>query len=173
MTSLSTLEGQRQHYAGVKDRLWNSATPPEKPRRIIHVHRSGQRDVLPVAKKKEVGVPAGPRIRDFIRVDGDVVHPLPGPAAWRAIVTDVCLKHGLTYIELCSARRKREIVAARMEAAYRLSKETTLSTTQIGRKLGGRDHTTIIHAIRRYDAALRGEVYRMPGRGKTQEAARK
>ena len=84
----------------------------------------------------------------------DLVHPLPSPSAWRVIVSEVCQKHGVTYLELCSHRRNHLLVNARHEAAYRLHTETTMSTPQIGNKLGGRDHTTILNSLRKYRQSM-------------------
>lgn len=100
---------------------------------------------------------AGPRVRDFIYT-GDLITPLPSPALWRTIVSEVCHKHGLTYLELCSHRRNTNLVTARNEAAYRLHTETTMSTPQIGRKLGGRDHTTILNSLRKFRQAMEAEA---------------
>jgi chromosomal replication initiation ATPase DnaA len=75
------------------------------------------------------------------------------------IIRDVCVKHGVSYPEIIGPRRGRPIIAARHEAMYRLSKETTLSLPAIGRRMGGKDHTTVIHAIRKFEALLRGETY--------------
>lgn len=86
--------------------------------------------------------------------------PLPQALAWKQIVSDVCDRHGVSFIDICSARRDRKTAAARSEVSYRLRKETTLSLPQIGRKLGGRDHTTILHNVRRYEAKLNGTEYR-------------
>lgn len=72
----------------------------------------------------------------------------------QAIIRDVCVKHGLTKTELLSARRMRTLVVARHEAMYRMSKETSMSLPMIGRRLGGRDHTTVLHGIRKYTAKL-------------------
>jgi chromosomal replication initiation ATPase DnaA len=46
-----------------------------------------------------------------------------------------------------------------------------MSLPQIGHRLGNRDHTTVLHGVRRYEAKLRGEVYRQPTYGKALEAA--
>lgn len=70
------------------------------------------------------------------------------------IINEICRKHGFTKSELLSARRAVPLVAARHEAMYRLSKETSLSLPMIGRRLGGRDHTTVLHGIRKYTAKL-------------------
>jgi chromosomal replication initiation ATPase DnaA len=42
-------------------------------------------------------------------------------------------------------------VAARFEAMWRMARETGASLNQIGRQLGGRHHTTVLHGIRAYE----------------------
>lgn len=153
---------QLAHYAGVKSRLHRTIKPPAKPIAPL----PPPQEALPTIVDRNSYAFIGPRLRDFMCVGEDVVHPLPSPLAWRTIVSEVCLAHGVTYLELCSIRRAVRIVAARQEAAYRLHHETTMSLPQIGFKLGGKDHTTILHGIRRHTAKLRGEVYRHPVRAK-------
>ncbi len=58
--------------------------------------------------------------------------------------------------DLLSARRSRAIVRPRQVAMY-LSKTLTLrSLPEIGRRFGGRDHTTVLHAVRKVEE-LRSE----------------
>jgi len=66
-------------------------------------------------------------------------------------------KHGLTLGELLSHRRQRKIVIARQEAFWRLSKETSLSLPEMARRLGGFDHTTALHAIRKHEQRMLSE----------------
>ncbi len=49
---------------------------------------------------------------------------------------------------MCSRSRKQEIVFMRQLAIYLANKHTDLSTVQIGLKVGGRNHATILHSIR-------------------------
>lgn len=58
---------------------------------------------------------------------------------------------GISPDELRSERRFASIVAARQVACWLMRKHTVLSLPQIGRALGGRDHSTILHAINRAD----------------------
>ena len=74
---------------------------------------------------------------------------------WRWIVSQVMRKHGLNWAEITSHRRNRKIVAARHEAAWRLSKETRFSLSQIGQRLGGFDHSTVIHAIHKHEERMK------------------
>jgi chromosomal replication initiator protein len=51
--------------------------------------------------------------------------------------------------DMHSARRSRIITRPRQIAMYLAKNLTTRSLPEIGRKFGGRDHTTVIHAIRK------------------------
>jgi len=48
--------------------------------------------------------------------------------------------------DLCGKSRKKDLVTARHFAAYLLLTETGLPLEEVGRLLGGRDHTSIMHA---------------------------
>jgi len=53
--------------------------------------------------------------------------------------------------EMYSARRSRSIARPRQVAMYLAKQLTARSLPEIGRKFGGRDHTTVMHAVRRVD----------------------
>jgi len=72
----------------------------------------------------------------------------------KKIAARVSLQTGFTIAELCSTQRFRELVQARQYVYWLCKKETALSLPQIGRALGGRDHTTILHGVNKFDAAL-------------------
>jgi chromosomal replication initiator protein len=67
---------------------------------------------------------------------------------------EVAEKHKMTIRKMKGDSRKIQFVKARQEAAYRLRLELNYSLPQIGRLLGKRDHTTILHAIRRHEKNL-------------------
>ncbi len=58
--------------------------------------------------------------------------------------------------DMLSARRSRLIARPRQIAMYLSKQLTTRSLPEIGRKFGGRDHTTVIHAVKKIEQ-LRGE----------------
>jgi len=59
----------------------------------------------------------------------------------------VCAKHfNLKTGELCGPSRKKELVTARHLTAYLLLTEIKLPLEEVGRLLGGRDHTSVMHA---------------------------
>lgn len=74
-------------------------------------------------------------------------HPNYGISSNPAQIIDyVCKFYDVTQRQVESKSRKRKYVAARQMICYILSMETRLSLVEIGRLLGGRDHTTIIHS---------------------------
>jgi chromosomal replication initiator protein len=50
-----------------------------------------------------------------------------------------------------SPRRARAVARPRQVAMYLAKQLTSRSLPEIGRKFGGRDHTTVMHAVRRID----------------------
>lgn len=76
----------------------------------------------------------------------------------------VARHHNVSRADILSSRRTQTVVRPRQVAMY-LSKQMTLrSLPEIGRRFGGRDHTTVLHAVRKIeelvkrDAALGDEV---------------
>ncbi len=57
----------------------------------------------------------------------------------------------LRMADMLSSRRPREIVRPRQIAMYLCKQLTTRSLPEIGRKFGNRDHTTVLHAVRKID----------------------
>lgn len=54
-------------------------------------------------------------------------------------------------LDLISARRSRAVARPRQIAMYLAKRLTTRSLPEIGRKFGGRDHSTVIHAVRKIE----------------------
>lgn len=54
-------------------------------------------------------------------------------------------------LDLVSARRSRAVARPRQIAMYLSKRLTTRSLPEIGRKFGGRDHSTVIHAVRKVE----------------------
>jgi len=58
---------------------------------------------------------------------------------------------GLKQADLTSACRARAVARPRQAAMWLAKQLTTRSLPDIGRRFGGRDHTTVLHAVRRID----------------------
>ncbi len=69
-----------------------------------------------------------------------------------AIVRAVCQVCQISRNDILSARRPRNIVRPRQVAMYLAKTLTLKSLPEIGRWLGGRDHTTVLHAVRKIEA---------------------
>lgn len=69
----------------------------------------------------------------------------------KAIVAGVCAYHEIRRADLISQRRTREVVRPRQTAMWLAKQLTGQSLPAIGRMLGGRDHTTVLHGIRVID----------------------
>ena len=62
------------------------------------------------------------------------------------IIRSVADFYGISPADLIKRSRKKEIVRPRQIAMFLLREEVKLSFPEIGQKLGGRDHSTVIHA---------------------------
>ena len=60
--------------------------------------------------------------------------------------------YGLSQADIISERRARVVARPRQAAMWIAKQITTRSLPDIGRRFGGRDHTTVLHAVRRIEA---------------------
>jgi chromosomal replication initiator protein len=78
--------------------------------------------------------------------------------------------YGLAAERLCGKARDKDLVRARHVAMYMLREEAHLPLTEIGRTLGNRDHSTVVHGLGRIqrsyysDGELRREIEEIRGR---------
>ncbi|HEY2775324.1 MAG TPA: chromosomal replication initiator protein DnaA [Candidatus Binatia bacterium] len=71
-----------------------------------------------------------------------------GPIDLDVVIDTVAWVHGLTRDELLSRDRSRRVAWPRHIAAYMCRKLTAASLPEIGHALGGRNHTSILRAVR-------------------------
>ena len=62
---------------------------------------------------------------------------------------------GIPVEEIIGKKRQRPLVAARQVAMYVVRELTDLSYPAIAREFGGRDHTTVIHAVEKISTQMR------------------
>ena len=79
---------------------------------------------------------------------------LQPPASISTIKTEVARTFGVGVHELENARRARAVARPRQVAMYLAREMTPRSLPEIGRAFGGRDHTTVMHAVRRVEALM-------------------
>lgn len=85
----------------------------------------------------------------FKRYKGDRV-PVEERIPVRQILGTICAFHGVTRAELMSRGRQRFMCKIRDEAIRAVADaRPDMSLPELGRIFGGRDHTTIIHSLRK------------------------
>jgi len=87
---------------------------------------------------------------DTDAIDGRYVGihlPLP-----ERILDVVAAVSGIGVATLRGRQRTRPVARARQAAYWMLAHHTSLSLPAIGARLGGRDHTSVLHGLRRADA---------------------
>lgn len=90
----------------------------------------------------------------------------------KQVIDKVAKYYQLTPKEMCSKSRVAHIKNARQVAMYILSKELNMSTPKIAMEVGVKDHTTVMHGVKKIDndlklnfslrdqiAALREQIY--------------
>ena len=63
----------------------------------------------------------------------------------------VAAHYNIKLAEMSSPRRARSVARPRQVAMYLAKQLTTLSLPQIGKRFGNRDHTTVMHAVRKIE----------------------
>ncbi|TBG82627.1 chromosomal replication initiator protein DnaA [Rhizobium leguminosarum] len=95
------------------------------------------------------------------RVDELLAHLVGSGEPRRVRIEDiqriVARHYNVSRQELVSNRRTRVIVKPRQIAMYLSKTLTPRSFPEIGRRFGGRDHTTVLHAVRKIEELISGD----------------
>ncbi len=101
-----------------------------------------------------------------VDVAREVLHDLVATRQPRPITPDLIIEttaqmFGFTREEIIGQRRHRPLVTARQIAMYVFRELTELSYPAIAREFGGRDHTTVIHAVDKIGSLMsdRRQIY--------------
>jgi chromosomal replication initiator protein len=79
----------------------------------------------------------------------------PGRVKIDDILKVVGRHYNVAKADLLSPRRSRTVVVPRQVGMYLAKKLTSRSLPEIGRRFGGRDHSTVLHAVRKIDEQVR------------------
>lgn len=114
---------------------------PVKTHEITVDLRTGERQIVS-------GPVAAPRVFP-------IVQPAPPPPPSRNVVAPivdaVAAAFGVTACQLYSASQLRPHCRARFACFWMLKSRLKFSSTKIGKRVGGRDHTTVLNGLRRAD----------------------
>ena len=153
-----TAEELKRHYARLRAETY-------RPRKVAPMERPNVIDVAtrafdPAALRPAPPPPAptAPLVRDVLRLSTrDIIFPGGPKSRAQAIRRDVANAHGVTLAEMDSPRHDRRYVAPRFEAIARIYVECPeLSLPVIGQMFGGRDHTTILSAVKKMGVYFQG-----------------
>ena len=75
-----------------------------------------------------------------------------------AMVREMCEKLGVSYDAVCGSGRSRALVLARQTMMVVLKQATQLSLSEIGNFVGGRDHATVLYAIKQIEKQLASDL---------------
>jgi chromosomal replication initiator protein len=78
----------------------------------------------------------------------------PRPITSQLILDKTAAMFGFTVEDLKGKSRRRPLVTARQVAMYVVRELTDLSYPAIARDFGGRDHTTVIHAVEKIGSLM-------------------
>jgi chromosomal replication initiator protein len=70
----------------------------------------------------------------------------------------VAAYYNLPAAKLCGKARDKELVRARHVAMYLLREDAHLPLTEVGRVLGNRDHSTVVHGLSRIQQSFYADV---------------
>jgi chromosomal replication initiator protein len=161
--------------------LTTDVQPPELETRLAILRKKAERDPVPVPD--EVLEFIATNVKDNIReLEGALIRvtafgslnrqPLTRDLA-EHVLSDIVLADqprqvtaamileatastfGFTVEDLCSASRRRPLVIARQIGMYVFRELTDFSYPAIAREFGGRDHTTVMHAVDKIAALMK------------------
>ncbi len=88
---------------------------------------------------------------------GEAVQEVTAEPSMQAIITIVSDYYRVRPAEVLSKRRERSVTMPRQVCMYLSRKHTRHSLEEIGLSIGGRDHTTVMHAVRIVEAKMAQE----------------
>jgi chromosomal replication initiation ATPase DnaA len=113
---------------------------PKPVVRLVEPREDAEAEI--VRQKRELAIAnAAERSRAFLEESGQTRFK----HTYILIEKRLCGAFKITKAELRSKRRSREIVLARQAVMYWTCRLTQRSLPEIGRMMGGKDHTTILH----------------------------
>src|SRR5438128_2336300 len=108
-------------------------------RLLAHNKLSGQSITMEIAEGA---------VRDLVRAHD------PRRVKIEDIQRTVARQYNVSRADLLSARRTANVVRPRQVAMYLAKTLTLRSLPEIGRRFGGRDHTTVLHAVRKIEGLV-------------------
>lgn len=146
-------EARRQyaHYKEIRKRL----NPRPKPVIVRLVENPPEEIVEDSPVVQSVAMFCGPEQRDWLDVSSSKY-------AFEDVIKEVCKQFKVSRFEIESPSRCAVIIPARHSAMVIARHLTKLSLPQIAKRLGRTDHTTVLHAWRKYGHVMIATAEKIP-----------
>ena len=136
--TLSVIQAEGSHYAKVPEPKESDVWDYD-----FRIHRNSRPQVqAPIVR------PEKPALRERVPLPKSVPPPSPNPFVgafmFKALVASIASDFGTTADDICGPARFRRLILPRI-VLTKLCLEQGMSSKAIGRKMGGRDHTTILN----------------------------
>jgi hypothetical protein len=115
-----------------------------------------EKEILAVELAKHwFATPCGPsRPMRWVESEPVGMPPEPAPVTVIEIANCVAREYRVRFFDMKSPRRTANVVLPRQVAMYLAKRLTLKSLPQIALIFGGRDHTTVLHAVRKIESLL-------------------
>lgn len=156
-----------REYRRVSDMLGVPEGDPDDFR--VRPIQMKQREIAALPKAKPVvhfREPEPRRVRDQTKhLDApELPAPANGPVTWHEIVCAVAQAYRVTAADIIGPSRAKPVVIPRRVCIYILHKRGRASLPQIGKWLGGRNHSTVMHNIRMFEDCADDDMRRVAAR---------
>jgi|SRR4051794_21682832 hypothetical protein len=146
--SLTYAKDLLEHYRDVDRRIANAPFKPKPPKPQF-------RPVEPPPPEPEPPPPDAIEAA-FAELSDALIAAILAPHPCTRIINETATEHGITPDELISPTRTLRLVRIRQLAMWRC-RQAGVSLPKIGRYFGNRDHTTVLHAVRKIEAEMKAE----------------
>lgn len=102
-------------------------------------------------RQKDIPIPK----KNWFSIIDDVALPEPRPPLVESIQRVICRYFEVKRNDLLSPRRGQRIAYPRQVAFYLAKSMTRNSLPEIGRRFGGKDHTTVLHGYRKIERLIK------------------
>lgn len=152
-TQLESMERSKRFHAAIKakaDELTAYVEPASVPAMASVKAAPAVKAIEPEAMPAETDPPREPwfSIIDCVSIKRE----FPTIASIQKLI---CGRYKIKHSELLSARRSADLVRPRQIAYYLAKTLTPHSLPEIGRRFGGRDHTSVLHGVRKIAKLIR------------------
>lgn len=121
--------------------------------RRARLYKPGPDPVRKVATPAPKPEPVKPDyVRDWMQL---AIPESTKPAVHRVILRLVADAFGVTYLDLIGQTRIAKVITPRQVAFWIMRHHTAMSFPMIGKFVGGRDHTTVLHGVAKIEDRLK------------------